>query len=230
MGYVTKNGLKAKVYTAARGAAVTTGALTANTWYEVLTRGSSSALPASFVETCVFKSPDTGSTAITLASGDSVYPLTLTEVCKTDCTIDMEEGTVDVTDDCESGSTAYVLDGYVDMKGTLGGFFKLDDATGVIKDDTLNFLKRFLDYATDTGEGVYTFTAKANEKILLFVCLNKDAIATNKQNWLLLPVLFPSMSMGAALKDAQKRDLSWIKAQGRAIIYARTAFAADLIA
>ena len=229
MGYETKNGYKANVFSAARGSAVTSGDTTANTWYEVLSRGSSSTLPARILEGGVFKSPDTGSSQITLAEGDSVYPLTLTEICKTDATIEGEEGTIEVTDDCESGYTSYILDGYVDLKGSLGGFLKLDDSTGVIKDDSLNFLKRFLDYVTDDGEGNYVFTAKANEKLLLMICLNKDAVATEKQNWLIVPVQITTLGTGAALKDAQKRDLSWVKAQGPASLYARTAFTADVI-
>jgi hypothetical protein len=232
MGYVTKNGLKAKVYSVARGTVVNTAvALTVNAWYEVLSRGAvgTTALPVGFEETSVFKTPDTGGTAITLASGDAVYPLTLTEICKTDASIECEEGVVEVTDDCESGYNASILDGYADIKGTLGGFFKVDDDTGVIKSDTLTFLKKFFDYATDDGDGNYVLTAKSNEKFLLMVCLNKDALATDKQNWLIIPVIISGMSMGAGLKDAQKRDLTWTKAQGLAGIYARTAFAGDLI-
>jgi hypothetical protein len=49
------------------------------------------------------------------------------------------------------------------------------------------------------------------------------------QNWLIVPVLLSSLGTGAGLKDAQKRDLSWSKAQGWASLYQRTVFAADVI-
>ena len=229
MGNITKNGYAAKVYRAARGSKVTSGDTTANLWYEVAAVGGSSALPSGVSEGSVFKSPDTSSTQITLASGDEVYPLTLTEVCKTDATFEAEEGVIEVTDDCESGYTAYITDGYADIKGTLGGFIKLDDDSGELKDDTEHFLGKFFDIHTDDGEASYSYTAKSNEKMLLMMCLNKDAVATEVQNWFICPIFITSLSTGAALKDAQKRDLNWQKAQGPACLYVRTVFAADVL-
>ena len=230
MGYETKNGYDALVQRSVRGAVIDTAiALAPNTWHEVLSRGAASALPAGFIEGAPFKTPDSSATAITLTADDAVYPLTFEIICKTDVTIDGEEGVIDVTDDCESGYNAVVLDGYVDLKGSLGGYSKMDDATGVWKDDTLFALQKFFDYATDDGEGVYVFTAKANEKLMLFICLNKDAVVGEKQNWLITPALISSLSMGAGLKAAQKRDLSWAKAQGPAIVYARTVFTDDVL-
>jgi len=232
MGNVTKNGLKARVNSVVRGVVVNTAvALIVNTWYEVLSRGvvGTSTLPTGFEETSVFKTPDTSDTQITLAAGDAVYPLTLTEVCKTDATVEAEEGTVEVTDDCSGGYTQYVLDGFADIKGSLGGFLKVDDETGIMKDDSLDFLERFFDLATDDGEAGYTYTAKVNEKSLLMICLNKDAAIGDTQNWLIIPVLYSAISTGAALKDAQKRDITWVKAQGLASIYTRVVFALDVI-
>lgn len=231
MGYETKNGYDALVQRSVRGAVINTAvALADNMWHEVLSRGAASALPAGFIEAAPFKTPDVGAAAaITLAAGDAVYPLTFERVCKTDVTIDAEEGIIDVTDDCESGYNAVVLDGYVDLKGSLGGSAKMDDTTGVWKDDTLFALKKFFDYATDDGEGNYVFTPKVNEKLMLFICLNKDAAVGETQNWLITPALISSLSLGAGLKAAQKRDLSWSKAQGPAIIYARTVFTDDVL-
>jgi len=230
MAYKTLNGLSAKVLKAARGTLVTTGDLNANTWYEVNAVASSgSALPSGVSETSVFETPDASSTAITLGSGDEVYPLTLTQLCKTDLSLTAEEAVLDVTDDCGSGQTQKILDGFPDMKGTLGGFTKFDAVTGEMKDETEDIMGRYFDLMTDDGEGTYTFTAKSNDPILLMICLNKDAAVGEYQNWIIIPVILSSVTLGAGLKDAQKRDLSWEKGQGNASLYTRKVFAADVL-
>ena len=43
--------------------------------------------------------------------------------------------------------------------------------------------------------------------------LNNDAKEGDIQNYLIIPANFSSLSSGAALKDAQKRDISWSKAE-----------------
>lgn len=230
MASVTKSGAKTIAYRSVRGTAVTTGALTANAWYEILTIGGTTALPTGFPVGAAFKTPDTSGTAITLAAGDSVYPLTLTQMFKTDANVQSEEGTVDVTDDSNADYISEILDGYRKVSGTLNGFAKVDDATGVMATDTSTILDRFFAKATDDGEGVYTWTAPANEKFLFFMCLNKDAVATGTQNWLVIPILLTSVATGAGLKDAQKRDLNWVKAEGPCFRYTRVVFTADLIA
>lgn len=229
MAYISKPGFKTVAAKATRGAVLATGNTTANTWYEIATAGAATALPTTEVG-YVFRSPDTSSSQITLASGDSVYPLTLEQICKTDAEITCEEGTIDVTDDCENGFNAYILDGYADISGTLNGFLKFDDDTGELMSGVAEFLGRFFSVATDDGEGSYVVTAKSNEKFLLFMCMNKDAAVGDIQNWIILPVLLSSLGTGAGLKDVQKRDLSWQKAQGPAINYRRTVFAADTVA
>lgn len=229
MAYISKSGFKTVAAKATRGTALTTGTTTANTWYEILTAGASTALPSSMVG-LVFRSPDTSSTQITLATGDSVYPLTLTQICKTDAEITCEEGTIDVTDDCENGYNAYILDGYRDVSGTLNGFLKFDDATGELMSGAAEMLGRFFTVVTDDGDGTYVVTSAENEAFLLFMCMNKDAAVGDIQNWIILPILLSSLGTGAGLKDAQKRDLSFSKAQGSpACNYQRTVFAGDTV-
>jgi len=232
MGAVALSGAKTIVKKAVRGTAVVgTGSvtLTANTWYEITTRKSTgSALPALPV-TGIFKSPDTSETAITPAVGDSVYPLTLETICKTDAEVTAEEGTIDVTDDCESGYNASILDGYVTVSGSLNGFMKFDDATGELVTGAKEVLGRFFDSVDDDGEGNYTVASKDNSTLLLMICMNKDAKVGDVQNWLIVPALLSSLGTGAGLKDSQKRDISWTKAQGHASLYQRTVFAADVI-
>jgi hypothetical protein len=228
MAYISKSGFKTVAAKATRGSILSTGMTAANTWYEVATVGTTSALPDERVGS-VFRSPDTSDTQITLGTGDSAYPITLEQICKTDAEITCEEGTIDVTDDCENGFNAYILDGYRDISGTLNGFLKFDDATGELTTGAAEMLGRFFSVTTDDGEGAYVVKAAENEKFLLFMCMNKDAAVGDTQNWIILPILLSSLGTGAGLKDAQKRDLSWQKAQGPAINYRRVVFAADTI-
>ncbi len=226
MPAIVKQGSKTIAYKAQRGTVLTSGDLTAATWYEVKSVGDTTALPTGMSVGSVFKSPASGS-AITLAAGDEVYPLTLVRMFKTDAEISAEEGTIDVTDDSVSGYSASILDGYRTISGSLNGFAKVDDATGELTSDTSEILGRFFDTITDDSAGVYTFKATENEKFLLFYCLNKDAPSGGVQNWLIIPILLSSLGTGAGLKDAQKRDLSWTKAEGPASLYRRTVGAGD---
>lgn len=229
MGRKMLSGAKTIAYQVTRGTVVTTGDLAANTWYEVKAYATSaSALPGDDIGT-VFKSPDTTATAITLAAGDEAYPLTLTRICKTDADVSAEEGAIEVTDDCEEGYTAKILDGFKEISGSLGGFATFDDATGELQTSPLEIFKRFFNHIDDDGEGTYTVTAAANEKLLLFILMNRDAAVGQKQNWLIIPVYFTSLGAGSGLKDAQKRDINWVKAPGVPSIYTRTVFAADVI-
>lgn len=229
MGYESLSGLKTMAMKATRGVAVITGALDPNVWYEIkAVAATGSTLPIGEVSG-VFRSPDTTSTAITLAVGDEVYPLTLDQVCKTDAEITAEEGTIDVTDDCENGFNAMILDGYKTISGTLNGFLKFDDETGELVTGASEIMSRFFNVVSDDGEGSYVVTAASNEKFLLFMALNKDAGVGDVQNWLIIPVLLSSLGTGSGLKDAQKRDLSWTKAQGYVSLYKRTVFDDDIL-
>lgn len=230
MAAISLSGAKTVAYQAKRGTLVVGDAVIAlqpNTFYEIQTKAAVSALPIGHVS-AVFRTPDVSSTAIIPAVGDSVFPLELTRVCKTDADVSLEEGTIDVTDDCEEGFNANILDGYRTISGTLNGFLKFDDLTGKMVDGAKSIFQRFFNVVTDDGLGVYTVTAAKNEKLLLFIQLNKSAALTQTQTWLIVPALINSFGTGAGLKDAQKRDLSWTKAQGYASLYERTIFANDL--
>jgi len=124
---------------------------------------------------------------------------------------------------------SYIPDGFNDISGSLNGLLRYNDETKELETVTLSILGYFINQVTDDGEGVYVETVASNEKVLLMILLNKDAAATEIQNWLILPVIFTQLASGAANKDAQKRDLSWKKGIGYASIYRRTAFAADVI-
>jgi len=226
MAKVVLSGVKTMVTFASKGALVEGDGLTAlqpNTWYQINTVATSgSGLPTD-IETALFETPDsTSATEITPATGDSVYPLTLKKICKTDAEVSAEEGTIEVTDDCEEGYVANILDGFANITGSLNGFMKYDEATGEIVETVEDVLGRFFAIVKDDADGNYIFNERENESLLLFMLLNKNAKVGQVQNWFIIPVLLNSLSTGAGLKDAQKRDIAWVKAQGFASQYQRT--------
>jgi len=232
MGAIALSGAKTIVKKAVRGTAVVgTGSivLSPNAWYEIISRKTTGSALPNLPVTGIFKTPDTGETAITPEISDSVYPLTLETICKTDAEVTAEEGTIDVTDDCESGYNASILDGYVTLSGSLNGFMKFDDSTGELVTGAKEVLGRFFDTVTDDGKGNYVVTSKDNATLLLMICMNKDAKVGDVQNWIIVPAILSSLGTGAGLKDVQKRDLSWTKAQGHASLYQRTVFAGDVL-
>ena len=232
MGAISLSGAKTVAFQAQKGTEVVGDGiieLAPNAWYEISAVASTgSVLPIGEIS-AVFKTPDTTSTALVPIVGDKVYPLTLNRVCKTDAEVTLEEGTIDVTDDCENGFNASILDGYKTISGTLNGFLKFDEATGVLVDGAKDIFGRFFNIVTDDGEGTYSVTPVENESVLLFMLLNKNAKVGMVQDWIIVPALISSFGTGAGLKDAQKRDLSWTKAQGYTSMYERTVFTDDLV-
>ncbi|MHA1170413.1 MAG: hypothetical protein ACTSRU_21505, partial [Candidatus Hodarchaeales archaeon] len=175
-----------------------------------------------------FETPDTTATAITLGAGDSVEVYDKTRRCKTEVSTSGEEGTIDVTDDC-SQFVSMILDGFPTISGSIGSFVKFDEVTKEINALGLDVFSRFFDVITDDGEAGYTFTARANEPLMLFYCLNSDAAVGEVQNWVIIPILISGFSGGAGNKDAQKSDLTFTKAEGPATFYKRTVFADDVL-
>ena len=211
------------LYSAATGTLVTTGALTADTWYKIKARGTVSALPALDLNS-IFKSPKFSAHEITLATGDQVWPLVLTEVCKADVEFSGEMGTIETTDSCDYPYTTNIPDGFTSLSGSINTMLRFDDVTEEIVPVTEAFLKKFYDIVDDDGEGVYTLTAKDDSDILLMILLNKSALDedTMVENWLITPAILNSISNNIALKDVLKADYGWTKGQGPAMFYKRT--------
>lgn len=230
MGIQSLSGAKVAVDLTERGALVEgdgIASLDPNAWYEVESvAASGSQLPVGRV-TAFFKTPDAAATAITPIAGDNVYPITRTNICKTDAEVNVEEGTIDVTDDCENGYNAMILDGFASMSGTINGFAKFDDATGELQ-GVDQFFSRFFNITTDDAQGVYTYTPRDNTKVVIFIDMNRDVEVGDIQNTIIVPALLTTLNTGAALKDAQKRDISWTKAQGEVSLYQRTIAAGDV--
>jgi len=217
-------GKDAVLYKAAKGALVTSGAFTNDSWYKIKALASvGSALPA-LAAGSLFKTPYFISDKITLAVGDEVYPITLTEVCKTDCSISGEMGVLDTTDSCDYPYNSSIPDGFTKLSGSLNTMMRFDEETDALIPLTVDFLTKFYDIVDDDGNGSYTLTEKDDSDIILMIVLNKDSIdVVNKiQNWLIIPAILKSAATNVALKDALKADFSWEKGQGPASVYRRT--------
>lgn len=233
MGDKSKSGKPAIVFNRTRGELVDSGDLTANSWYEIVSIGDTVAGTALPFEDNgpVGRMFKVGTSAITLESGDSVYPITLTKVCKTDASVTREKGEIDVTDDCEEGYNASITDGYTTISGSLGRFMKFDETTGDLSAADETYLSKFYDIIEDDGAGDYTITAKDDDDIYIAILLNSDqaTTATNIQVWEMFPAILTSLSGEKPLKGVQNGDTAFTKAQGPAQIYKRTTNATETV-
>jgi hypothetical protein len=205
-------------------------ALADDSWYMTAAKASTgSQLPGEVGQ--IFKTPTAAINAITPVSGDNAYPLTLSQVCKGDTSISASNGTVEVTDDCDGGFTAMILDGFTDFSGSFSGFMKFKDADGDLASaDQEDFLNRFFDVVTDDGAGTYTVTAKDDSKIIIGILDDKELTAVGAvQIWQLVPALLTELTLDKPLKGAQNIDFSWAKAEGPASIYKRTTVADEVV-
>jgi len=186
-------------------------------WYRVMGKGAGSRLP--FEAGFPFKAPKEGEEQISLVIGDSIYPLDPQRFCKTSASLQAEQGTVDVGDDCDPGAT--IPDGITTYSGSIAGFFRFNDETGefdVVTDDIIN---RFFDTADDDGGGIYGLKKQTDKPTYMLCCLNSNAQVGQTENWLFLPIVISSMSISLGNTDAQNKDLSWSKGEGPAVVYKR---------
>ena len=211
------------LYNAALGTLVTSGALTASTWYKIRSFATSaSALPELKVGS-VFKTPESAGDEITLVAGDEVWPLTLSEVCKVDVEVSAEMGAIDATDSCDYPYMVNLPDGFVNMSGSINTMLRFDEETEELVAVTKDWLVKFFDIVEDDGEGSYTLRAMDSDDLLLFILMNSRNADTGGivTNWLITPAILTSNSMPIAMKDVLKADYSWSKGQGPACIYTR---------
>lgn len=229
MGSVKKSGAKAILYKATEGTLVTTGTLTAGTdwlkgWYKIYSFASTSSKLPALKATSIFKTPESISDAITLATGDAVYPLTLSEVCKVDIEFSMEKGSVDATDSCDYPNTVNLPDGFSNLSGSINTMLRFDESTCELIPVTKEFLNKFFDIVEDDGEGTYSLDSANDDDIIMMILLNSEDKDTDGkiENWLITPAAITGASTNIAMKDVMKGDYKWSKGQGAASLYMRT--------
>jgi len=220
---IKKKGADTILYIPTVGSLVTTGDLTADSWYKIKARAAvGSALPNLMIGT-IWKTPQTDLDKITLAAGDEVYPLTLTEFCKVDMEIAGEASVVDVTDSCSFPYVSNIPDGFTNLSGSLNTMMRFDEETEELIDVAKDFLNKFYDIIEDDAEGTYTLKSKDDSDIYLMTLLNRHGTLTKEviENWLIIPAVLTGITQNIALKDALKADYSWSKGQDPACYYTR---------
>jgi hypothetical protein len=144
-------------------------------------------------------------------------PVNPQRFCKTSADYSIEQGSVDVGDDCDPGAS--ILDGIIKISGSFSGFVQEDLQSGEFTDVTMEILGRYFDVAEDDGNGTYAITPRTDDPMLLMINLNSGTKGGQKEKWLLTPIILPSMSSSIGLIDAQNMDISWQQGEGKPIIY-----------
>lgn len=164
---------------------------------------------------------------ITLVAGDQLIPLDRTRLCKASADVSMEQGTIDVTDDCSGPYGENILDGVTKISGSLSSFMRFDPVTNGLTEPTLDMLNKFFDIVEDDGEGGYGYSVKNDNSMYMFVNLNSGVKPGQKEIWLLTPFIISSLGGSWGLTEAQNMDMSWSKGEGWAHIYSRKTPAAE---
>jgi len=216
-----QSGSARKAYLAFGGQVLSGGGSSAETeagaWYLILKKDpSSSTLPEDIPINTIFQAPSSDA-QITLAAGDQVLKIDFERFCKTTADFSFEQGSIDVSDDCDPG--AQIPDGITSISGTLSGFFRFDDVTQEFNDITDKVFNIFVPFIEDDGNGGYTFTAPVTESIILGICLNGNAAVGQIENWLITPIVITSISASGGNTDGQTLEISWNKGEGTAVKY-----------
>lgn len=162
-----------------------------------------------------FMAPE--NTQIVLKTGDRLFKINEERFCKTSASFEFSMGSVDVSDDCDPGAT--ISDGILTLTGSLAGLFRYDDETQDFDNVTDIIINRFLDIVEDRGNGTYELYPRTDNQIYLLTLLNSGGKAGQTENWLFAPININSMSMSLGNTDAQNKDLSFSKGEGRPLIY-----------
>lgn len=182
-------------------------------FYFIISKGASTALPEKAVEGYPFRA----AAAITLVAGDIVYKMDNDLFCKTEASCELSQGTVDSGDDCDPG--AQTLDGIITASGTLTGFLVFDDKTQQFIDITQKILDLFFVKISDDGRGDLEVTMPSAKRIFLSMCLNDDAPAGSIENWFIIPIIIPSLSLPGGNTEIQSASASWSKGEGPIVRY-----------
>jgi hypothetical protein len=194
-----------------------TNSTAAKTWYYAVGRGTPSGIPAGFNPGSIFRSPVQGSPQLIMRTGDRIMAIDQQRFCKTSADYSIEQGTVDVGDDCDPGAS--ILDGIIKLSGSFSGFFQEDVETGEFTDITFEILNRYFSMAEDDGHGMYAITPQTADIMFLMILLNSEVKIGQTEKWLLTPIVLPSLSSSIGMQDAQNMDISWQQGEGQPLIY-----------
>jgi hypothetical protein len=191
-------GQKNYLYFGTRSAPLTNGSLVTGKWYKVLTKGGTTALPATSIVGDVFRAQS----AITLASGDSV------------CRIDLEkaafvtnvpggkskekfENTVQTDDD-----KSYVEGDKSEKTGTINGYFFVGT------DQVKAILGRFYRIAAYNGTTA-VFSSPQTGVVDFFLSRNETTESGDTEVWEYMPSIIDSITVDKPMEGNQTLDFSY---------------------
>jgi hypothetical protein len=177
---------------------MTTGSLTVKTWYKIMAKGATSALPATSVVGDVFRAP----AATALGTGDSVRPITLEKAAFVTNvpggkSKEKFENTVQTDDD-----KSYVEGDKSEKTGTINGYFFVGT------DQVQKILSRFYRIATYTAS-VTTFSSPQIGVIDFFLSRNETTEAGDTEVWEYMPSLIDSITVDKPMEGNQTLDFSY---------------------
>jgi hypothetical protein len=193
-------------------AELTSGSTVAGKIYFVRAKGAGSVIPVD--EGMMFFGP---TAAKTLVSGDRLLPLDPEKVCKTSASISVDKGSVDASDDCQTGS---VSSGAVTFSGSLDGLFHFDEKTGEFNNVTKAILNKFFDLVHDTKSAI-TVAPKNDGAVYMIATLGDAAQAGGYQQYLCAPINLTADSFKMGNGDAFGHSISFGQAPGAAHLYER---------
>lgn len=190
-----KAGRSGKLYSITRGSLVDTGDLTTGSWYQIVSRGGTSALPD--VPLLSLFRP---ATATTLAAGDSVYPLTITECgFARDVKRAGSKEKFDMTTQVDTVAT-FVVDEIVDTTGTIDGVFDTTDP------QVQAVMAQFADIVEYAADDTPTVSALNSDVIRFLLSRDEDG---DPEVWQYMPMVIDSLNEDKPMKDAQMLSFNY---------------------
>jgi hypothetical protein len=213
-------GIDSILYKAEKGALLSTGALQHDAWYQIESKAATGSIFDELIIGSIFKSNSAGTQ--TLATGDSVYPLNLTEVCKVDAEVNAEMGTLDATDSCDYPYSVNIPDGFSTISGSISSMLKFDENTNELQPVTKDFLGNFFQLVEDNNDGTYQVSGGENDQMILMMVLDRSVKTAGKtETWFVCPIYLTSIGLTLSLKELNTTSYEWTKGDGGASFYSR---------
>jgi len=214
-------GADACLYNATRGDLVSTGALTSETWYQVSQVAATGSVFTNLAVGSIFKSPT--SATMTLGTGDAVVPLTLEEVCRTECDFNMEQDVVDATTSCDFPYAVNIPTGITTISGSMTTMLRYDDTTKALTPVTIELMNKFLSILSDNNDGTFAVVPAENSSMILVIDLNRKITSGSSifKTYLIVLAFISSFNMSLGLGDPVAPSADWTKGEGQATLYVR---------
>jgi hypothetical protein len=191
---------------------LSSGTTTAGQIYVVLEKGAGSTIPVD--EGMMFYGP---TSAVTLITGDSLLPLNPEKVCKTTVSLSVTEGTVDVSDDCQTGN---LLNGITTFSGSFDGLFYFDRKTNEYTNVMKVVLNKFFDMVHDDKNNI-TILPKNNGNVYMLVTLVAANKAGEYDQYLFAPVNLTGTTLKTGDAEGLGQSVPFNQAPGVTHLYER---------